>query len=398
METAPRNLSATCIAAFKACPMRYRLAYIEGLRVEDTPALRIGNAWHKGLEALQACNDVGSPISEGEACGRAYYAIKEIEKIYETRPDHIELNDWLVEREIVVNSLAGYAWLYGDDTLETVATELKFDLPLTNPETGGVTHKFRRVGKVDRLIRFEKQFICNQEYKSTSKQIDSDSSYWDRLRLDTQNKFYIRAVRDLQNQGYGAPSPIVTDTLCSGVLHDVWHKPQISPKMLTQADSKAFMETGEYCGQKFEVATYFGKHVNDTVAIPPDCRVDGVVAQVEPGKKEGSFALRETPGMFGARLLQDITTRPEFYFARRMIAYTDQDLREFDAEIWAIQRTITEMINSGNWFRNEFSCEATFKCPYCPICYHNLQVCDGETTPGGFHRIYKEDLETPVTE
>jgi hypothetical protein len=47
--------------------------------------------------------------------------------------------------------------------------------------------------------------------------------------------------------------------------------------------------------------------------------VDGDVCEVEiePGKK--GFAIRETIAMYGARLLNDIYERPEFYYVRREI-------------------------------------------------------------------------------
>jgi hypothetical protein len=219
-----------------------------------------------------------------------------------------------------------------------------------------------------------------QENKSTSKPIDSDSTYWLRLRKDTQSQFYITAARDLSDQNTWEGEE---RTLVSGLLHDVFHKPQISPKKLTQAESAEFVKTGEYCGQTFKV-----------VSTASDCPVfvDEIRAEIEPGKKEGTFALHETPGMFGARLLQDMTTRPEFYFARKEVPFTDQELKAFEYQVWALQRNMSEMERTGYWWENESSCEATFKCAYCPLCYNNVDVFNGQTPPG-FVRLRVEEAE-----
>jgi hypothetical protein len=255
---------------------------------------------------------------------------------------------------------------------------------LVNPETGHATPNFVRVGKIDRIVRHKGTGrLMIQEYKSTSKPIDSGSTYWDRLRKDTQSKFYITAARDLQEKNPGT-SEIGIGSL-SGLLHDVFHKPTIKPSKLTMGESAEFVKTGDYCGQKFNVFCTLAKVI-----------VDGVEAEIEPGKKEGTFALRETPGMFGARLLQDMTQRPEFYFARREIAFTDAELEDFRYQVWALQKTIAEMTNSGHWFENEAQCEATFKCAYCPICYQNVDVFHGATPPG-FKRLRTEEAEQTET-
>ena len=374
-----KHVSATSTTAFKACPTRYRLGYVEGLRLAVDPAApRMGTCWHGGLEILSTGGGVEAAVEA--AC-----------KIYETTPDWADPTDWAVEREIVANALAAYHWLYGTGSeYETVATELQFELPLVNPETGHPTPNFVRVGKIDRIVRHKGTGrLMIQEYKSTSKSIDSGSTYWDRLRKDTQSKFYITAARDLGTAYLDGQGQSL-----SGLLHDVFHKPTIKPSKLTQGETAEFIKTGDYCGQKFVATCSFDETNGDHRCS--GCTVDGQEAQVELGadpkpKKDGTcaprpFAIRETPGMYGARLLQDMTQRPEFYFARREIAFTDAELEDFRYQVWALQKTIAEMTNSGHWYENEQQCEATFKCAYCPICYQNVDVFHGATPPG-FKRL-----------
>lgn len=392
------HISASSISSFKACPTRFRLGYSEGIRLAIEPQpLRFGTNWHKGLEILGFPNGT-QYITKDNAPGgvivtdenRLALAVEAATDVYTTIPDYADPTEWAVEREIIANGLAAYHWLYPDASseYEVVATELQFDLPLVNPETGHATPTFRRVGKIDKIIRSKRSgqlFI--EEHKSTSRPIDSGSTYWDRLRKDTQSKFYIVAARDLRHEIDPEADRV---NVVSGLLHDAFHKPTIKPSKLTQAESAEFVKTGDYCGQKFQPQWL----------EPNNCEVDGIQAEIEPGKKEGTFALRETPGMFGARLLQDMTQKPEFYFARREIAFTDAELLDFQYQVWALQRTMAEMERTGHWYDNENQCEAvgSFKCPYMPICYSNVACCDGVTVPSGFKRIRHEETETGAAE
>ena len=388
-----KHVSATSLQTYKACPVRYRIGYVEGIRLaEDPPPFRMGTSWHRGLEVLEMI--AGTLVGDVEITeeNRLEIAVTEATAVYQDIPAWADATEWAVEREIVANALAAYHWLYGTGSeYETVATELQFELPLVNPETGHPTPNFVRVGKIDRIVRHKGTGrLMIQEYKSTSKSIDSGSTYWNRLRKDTQSKFYITAARDLKMERPGSQLPGFDDL--SGLLHDVFHKPTIKPSKLTMAESAEFVKTGDYCGQKFVVG-------DDRGCTEPMILVDGVRAEIEPGKKEGTFALRETPGMFGARLLQDMTQRPEFYFARREIAFTDAELEDFRYQVWALQKTIAEMTNSGHWYENEQQCEATFKCAYCNICYNNVAVFDGVTTPPGYKRLRAETaLQTETGE
>ena len=398
MSNEVKHVSATSLQAYKACPVRYRIGYVEGIRQAEEPQpFRMGTSWHKGLEVLEMI--AGTILEDGSVIteeNRLEIAVTEATAVYQDIPTWADPTEWAVEREIVANALAAYHWLYGTGSeYETVATELQFELPLVNPETGHATPNFVRVGKIDRIVRHKGTGrLMIQEYKSTSKSIDSGSTYWDRLRKDTQSKFYITAARDLKMERPGSQLPGFNDL--SGLLHDVFHKPTIKPSKLTMGESAEFVKTGDYCGQKF--SPYLQTSGGTSNPALPYLTVDGVPAEIEPGKKEGTFALRETPGMFGARLLQDMTQRPEFYFARREIAFTDAELEDFRYQVWALQKTIAEMTNSGHWYENEQQCEATFKCAFCPICYMNVDVFHGATPPG-FKRLHAAEAEqTEATE
>jgi hypothetical protein len=289
--------------------------------------------------------------------------IAHLNQAYATPPISKTIEEWETERITLLYSLVGYQWYYNDAEYKVEQLEQKFDLPLRSPITGNKL-RARLKGKIDRVFSASIANRFVHEYKSTSKSIDPDSTYWNHLTLDTQTRLYTYAAKEL---GLG---------MC-GVLYDVWSKPKTRPKKLTQGDSKKFVADGMYCGEKFEVVYepgVSGFHVN------------GGPATVEIGAKPGTFAVRETPEMYGARLLQDITQRPEFYFARREIAHTANDIEKFERQLYNIYKGIGNMTKTDGWWEDENACEATFKCSYLGFCYNHIDVGPDEV-PDGFKRI-----------
>lgn len=381
------KLSATSIATFKACPMRYYYKYILGLTpIEDTDSLRVGTNWHRiqeiaGMEPGGVCEcvtihgaDIDSEVSNPNCplcSGTGRFpddpmdaVVGHLNQAYAVPPISKTVEEWETERIILLYSLIGYKWYYQDVGYKVEQLEQEFELPLLSPITGRKLQAELR-GKIDRVFSAgSNRFV--HEYKSTSKNIDPDSTYWNHLTLDTQTRLYTYAAEQL---GLG---------MC-GVLYDVWSKPKSRPKKLTQAESKRFVADGEYCGETFKV------HQTDY----PECDwvVNGHLAQVEPGAKEGTFAIRETSEMYGARLLQDITTRPEFYFARKEIVHHKADIEAFQWELFNIYHSIRLMKNNNGWWRDENQCESTYRCAYINFCYNGLDIQPGDV-PENFRCIY----------
>lgn len=393
------QLSASFLSAFKACPQRCRLKYVLGIvPVEDTDSQRMGTGWHKlleiaGMKPGSVCKECANKNKKNPECpfcnGTDYLpddlmdsVICYLNKTYETVPMSKTKEEWLTERAILLYSLCGYNWQYTEDDYEVIAEEIEFNLSVLNPATGRALPNVRLRGKIDKIVRSPEGVYYIDEHKSTGKSVDSDSTFWNHLNLDTQTKLYPYAAQRMQLAGELEPYGIKpSDPLIRGVRYDAWHKPGISPKKLTQADSKKLVETGEYLGEKFEVQDGSG-----AIAI------NGEQVEVTPGKKEGTFAVQETPEMFGTRLLADIGERPEFYFARREINRTDDELTAFEWDIYNIYKTVRSMNKDNRWWTNEQQCEATFRCPYVPICYNYVNVDDG-TVPGGFKLLEWKEKE-----
>jgi hypothetical protein len=391
------HLSASAIASFKACPRRFNNAYVLGIRrAEDTDTQRVGTNWHSILETAslkpgsvcKPCGNLGKPDPNCPLCAGTGFlpddimdaVIRHLNQAYQNIPASMSCEDAEVERITLLYSLIGYRWLYGEQE-QVVCRELEFDLPLVNPTSCRALPNVRIRGKIDKVVVLPNGDLAIKEHKSTSKGLDPDSTYWGHLNLDTQTTLYIYAARKLQENDElrsrsGPEKPILT------ILYDVWHKPGISPKKLTQGDSRKFVEDRQYCGQAFEVTGFdvSGLHIG----------INGHDTEVEPGAKAGTFAIKETPEMFGARLLQDITERPEFYFAQKLLVKTDKEIQRFERELLNIYRTMQTMIRTGNFYGNEHQCEATYRCDYMPFCYNGITL-DKDHVPDGFKLIFKEN-------
>jgi hypothetical protein len=404
------HLSASSIAAFKACPTRYRLGYREGLRLaDDTDAQRVGTNWHKLHEVYQnAYRDRLAELPDGPDLDPADDAH---ETALSAAVDHLNLfyadtpmpstkavEEWEIERQVLTTSFIGYLWYWQSDPIESIESELAFDLPLHAPRTGLplLTSDVLRVGKIDHVVSWH-GMIGNMERKSTSRSIDADSDYWDKAKKDTQVSMYALAFNDMAQAGMLPESvtahPDYDKARLGNTLYDVWHKPTIKPSKLTQADTAKILEQAWNSGEATYYDTSFDVKLDDfdENQKPHTILIDGQQAEVEFGKS-GKPAIRETPAMYAARLLADIQERPEFYFQRREIARTDQEIRRFRVELFNIYQAQRMYDTTGCWFENEQQCRATFPCQYIPVCYGPGadSVCDGETTPPGFKRIFTD--------
>ena len=99
----------------------------------------------------------------------------------------------------------------------------------------------------------------------------------------------------------------------------------------------------------------------------------------------------ETPQQYGQRLLDDIATRPDFYYARREIPRLEDDLAEYGAEVWQQAQQLLEVRRRADrlpdpsraWFRNAGRWTCGW-CDFAPLCLNGVRVAPGSPTPCGF--------------
>jgi hypothetical protein len=375
------RLSATANSDYLACQRRYELAYLFDLTKDaDKDSLRVGGNWHRAHELLELRADTVCPdCTRREAiapdcyiCGGTGYVLADamdrvaryLNQAYAVVPDNKTADDWELERTILLYSLSGHRWYHSneEDRWEVVSPEVKFEVPVINPESGRKLSKCVFVGKIDRLVRDRSTgLVYVWERKSTSHSIASQD-YWTGLAQGDQISGYLYGGRYAQHAGmlraYGIGPD---DQPIQGAFCDVWHKPDIRPKRVSKADLKTLAETGVYCGTQ--------------VRPPP----------------EGEVVI-ETAEMFGARLLQDIAERPEFYFAQREVSRTDKELEAFQCRLFKLAKQIRAVEKGGLWCHNLQSCESKFRCEFLELCRSGAEV-DLNTVPAGYRKRHPKPEE-----
>jgi hypothetical protein len=321
-------LTSTRLATLRRCPKQHYFRYELGLsRVRTSDALRLGVAFHLGLEHHNRGADAANAIDLAVAG-------------YEHVPEWADTFDWQVEREVVRQLLSGHFWRYEKDDIEIIDVERTFELPLVNPNTGRQGRAFVVAGKIDAIARLADGRLAVLEYKTCGEDIAPDSDYWLRLRCDPQISQYVLAARAL---GYDVAT----------VLYDVARKPTISPFRATPPDKRKYTKDGRL---------YASQRERD-----------------------------ETPEQYAVRLLDDIGARPDYYFQRREVPRLEDELAEFQIELWQQAKQLLDSRRHGRWFRNihRFTCGT---CEFAEICLNSVHVTPG-TAPAGFEflaNVYPE--------
>lgn len=335
-------LTYSRIDCFKTCRKKAWFLYEKRIRREtDAKALRMGSAFHDGLEAI------GNGLSLDDA-------VVPIHERYQFCPEGIDQLEWEYERETVIRLVCGYAWRWSEMPLEHVATEQSFQKPLENPATGYPTTNFEFAGKIDGIVRLSDGRLAVMEHKLLSEDISPASDLWPQKRMDHQITGYVIYSRKLGHE---------VDT----VLYDVARKPTIGPTkvpILDELGAKIVLN-----GSGIRVKTDRG-------------------LWRQTGDKEKGYVLQDRPMTaeeWGEKLNNDIAERPDFYYQRVEIPRMDADLREYEEELWEIQKVYRDAQLNNRWFRTVNKNTCGF-CPVFQLCSNREFDPDGEL-PIGFVRV-----------
>lgn len=393
------------LRAFRKCPRYHYLRFEVGIVQEESKkALRMGSAFHLGQEELAKVTPYvpGDRANEELRQSEIEAAILAAMVDYNEAPpqgvDHLE---WAVERETVGRLLQGYVWRWQEEDIQIVVAEHKFRQPVINyntktpmfkviPSQAGPPRQvpFYRAGMIDKIVSMPDGRIAILEHKTTGDSIKSDSDYWKQAKMSSQVSFYFQAACD----DPALPSP---DT----IFYDVIHKPQIAPRLITKGDTNAFLGLSfkkgkktvvqpdpevisRYSGEEF-VVEIRGEIDNETAehAIE-EVVVDGCIVEFHTDGR-----MRETPTMFGARLMQDMINRPNTYFAREEISRLQNDLEEFNADVYQTVEMIRFCQSSNQWPKNTDMCIYPFRCEYFQVCASNVRITVGGDVPQGYVRL-----------
>lgn len=174
------------LKTWQVCPMKEALRYRSCLApISSRVPLAFGSAIHKGLET----RDISSAL----------------EVLIKTYPrDQAEADAQEIASATLIAMLTNYFELY--PPFEDHQPEKLFSMPMIAKR--GRSRKYLIAGKIDDLVRLDGRYWI-VEYKTTSR---LDSSYYDRLYLDSQITMYMYAMERL---GYDV----------AGVIYRILRKP-----------------------------------------------------------------------------------------------------------------------------------------------------------------------------
>lgn len=282
-DTRNNIFTASRASSLLRCMRAHYWRYETGLTRDDSsPALRFGTAWHRGLEA----RNKGKTVDEAFA-----FAVADCSSL----------------DEIEAAKLSGLLFCYyeywrGHDMASAMLPEVKFCHP------AGI-EGWTIEGKMDGIGYLSDGGVGLIESKTCGESVASDSEYWLRLRFNFQVFQYALAAREL---GYELPK----------VIYDVCRKPSIKPKLVDDLDAD---------GLKI-VNDRDGKRVFKKDGSPRLTSGDGATLQRH----------RETADEYCDRLVKDVQSRPDWYFARREVPLLYDDLKEFQST----RRTLIKLIES----------------------------------------------------
>lgn len=336
----PRLLTNSMRSKFAACHRAYKIAYKDLVRpAVESEALSFGSAMHGLLELYWK-----APGKEPEGWTGIASRIEDP-----------------FRRETIKELFIGYMvkWQSDIENYDAVGSEIYFEAPLMNPETGAVSRTWKLAGKIDAIAKERatgRTVIV--EHKTTSCDIGPGSDYWKKIPIDGQvSGYYVGA----QVNGYEAEN----------CVYDVIRKPTIKP-----SHSVPLLDEN---GLKIVVVDETGERALTKKGEPRQSAGEGMTLMVRD----------ETPEEYGARLREDIAARPDYYFARLDVARSSDDLAEYLYDMWAVGREIADAERMGRFSRNPNACSVFGSCEYFDVC----TGCASLDDPNLFKRI-----ETPNPE
>lgn len=318
------------LRAFARCRRLHHFRY-ELLRrpLVSAKPLAVGSLVHLALEAWWTWF---LPIEAGGKRFQLPYeaAVDAIAtRVGEARPEDGEVSPFdLAAAEAM---MIGYDARWFEDAVDgwtVLAVEPPFAHPIVNPDTGRTSQLYRYGGKIDVVVRRRvdgaEGFI---EHKTSGSSLAPESSYWRKLRMDTQISDYYRGARSL---GF---DPV----FC---IYDVLGKPGLEPKKATPVEKRKY--------RKEDGQLYANQREKD-----------------------------ETVEEYRDRILTDIETDPNGYYARVEVSRLEEDERERAWDVWQTVKSLHETRVAGRHARNADACfDFGRPCDYFDVCSRVARIDD----------------------
>lgn len=299
------------LKAFQACRRLHWYKYVEGYRpVQKAAALDFGTVFHAGLEGWWCAHRDGLGSQALDlARSMMAHAATEAETF-----DAVAA----VKADLLIEAY-DLRWGPTMDEWEVLGVELEFRAPVAD----GVDD----AGKLDLLLRKRADgTVWIGEHKTSGADLSPGSTYWQRLRMDSQVSMYFRGARTIGYQPMGC-------------LYDVIVKPDLRPLKATPEHLRKFTKAG---------ALYANQRAED-----------------------------ETMEEFRARMAEAIAADPGAYFARAEVVRLEHELEAFDADKAEATASIRQAQLLGLKAR---SVDACFKfnrpCEFLGVCDGTADIND----------------------
>lgn len=313
----PELITNSRMAAFRACQRLHQIKYVQGYRaVDDSEDLEFGTVMHKALEGWWLSHQKHEPN-----CALQYGQ----NNLGEALDDSLLDETARAKAEVL---LIGYDARWGEEmaNYDVLGVESKFVLPLAG------VRGFRRAGKIDAVVQKRSDLtVWTVEHKTSGADLTPGSTYWTRLRMDSQVSLYFDGGESLK---YG---PI------AGCIYDVIGKPDIRLLKATPEDKRKYVQgTGRL---------YANQRDKD-----------------------------ETVEEFKVRLAEKIVEAPHDYYQRTEVIRLDAELNAAREDVRQTALLIRESTKKGYAPRNPDQCwkfGAGKPCAFVDVC---CQVADLEDT------------------
>lgn len=311
------RISVTRMRAFNLCRRLHHYQYTLGYRpLTDRESAEFGTILHAGLEAWWLA----------WAGGRELLALEEALAAIARAAQTASFYDEATAAKAELLMLGYHArWAPSMGDWEVIAVERKFEAPMPTPAGAKRVRGLKVVGKLDVLVRKRSDgTVWIVEHKTSTADLTPGSTYWQRLRMDTQVSVYFEGARALGLE------PV-------GCLYDVIAKPQQRPLKATPEDKRKY--------KKGTNELYANQRLTD-----------------------------ESTGDFKARMAALIAAAPEEYYQRSEVVRLEAELEESRRDTYETALMIRETKRAERAPRNPDACMS-----YGSICAF-YDVCSGVAT------------------
>lgn len=304
-------------SAFLTCQKLHQIKYIWGWRAIASEEMEFGSIMHAGLE------EWWKAYMNGDGANAFFAAIHGI-NAYVQKCETLDESG--VAKARIMMLAYDTRWSDEMSDLEVLAVEKEFKAPLPTP-TGKPAKGLFIAGKIDVIVRRRSTGqIFMIEHKTSGADLTPGSTYWQRLRTNSQISMYHEGAKTL---GY---------TL-DGCIYDVIVRPAQRPHKATPEALRKYTKEGRlYANQRAEDETMqgFTKRVEDAIAEDPNR-----------------------------------------YFARADIVRFENELQESRLDVYYVGCQIRDQLRTGIAPRNTSACHRYGSdCEFLDVCSGNASLED----------------------